>query len=117
MATQFYIDTTGFKCAAVDAGLTYEYQNNERTDRVAGSFVEIAVVNRGFEKFRVNLPQTTPLLADGEEFPEGTFIEFDGPDGLKIRPYVNRQGRLAFAASADAARVVAPKRPGMPEQK
>ena len=114
MATQFYIDTTGFKCAAVDAGLTYEYQNNERTDRVAGSFVEIAVVNRGFEKFRVNLPQTTPLLADGEAFPEGTYIEFDG---LKIRPYANRQGRLAYTASADAARVVAPKRPGMPEQK
>lgn len=36
MATQFYIDTTGFKCAAVDAGLTYEYQNGERTDRLAG---------------------------------------------------------------------------------
>lgn len=114
MATQFYLDSADFKCAAVDAGLSYEYVNNERTDRVAGSFVEIAVVNHGFEKFRVNLPSTTPLLADGEEFPEGTFIEFDG---LKIRPYANRQGRLAYTASADAARVVAPKRPGMPEQK
>ena len=41
-------------------------------------------------------------------------IEFTG---LKVRPYANRQGRLAYTASADAARVVAPKRPGMPEQK
>ena len=37
--------------------------------------------------------------------------------GLLVRPYVNRSGRLAYTASADAARVVAPKRPGMPEQK
>ncbi len=114
MPAQFYIDTTGFKCAAVSCGQTFEYQDGNRTDRVSGSFVEVCVVNRGFEKLRVNLEQITPLLADDAEFPEGTFIEFDG---LRVRPYVNRSGRLAYTASADAARVVAPKRPGMPEQK
>ncbi|MCI6273116.1 MAG: hypothetical protein MR611_00415 [Coriobacteriaceae bacterium] len=114
MATQFYIDTTGFRFAACDAGLRYDYQNGERTDKVAGTFVEVAISNRAYEKLRISLPQLTPLLADGEVFPEGTFIEFDG---LRVRPYVNRSGRLAYTASADAARVVAPKRPGMPEQK
>ena len=115
MPAQFYIDTNGFKCAAVSCGQTFEYQDGNRTDRVPGSFVEVCVVNRGFEKLRVNLPTTTPLLPDGEELEEGTMVAFDG---LKVRPYINRSNRLAYTASADAARVVAPKRPGdMPEQK
>lgn len=109
-----YIDTAGWKCAAVSCGQTFEYQDGNRTDRVSGSYAEVCVVNRGFEKLRVNLPTTTPLLSEGKEFEEGAMIEFTG---LKVRPYANRQGRLAYTASADAARVVAPKRPGMPEQK
>ncbi|VDK43331.1 unnamed protein product [Cylicostephanus goldi] len=101
--------------AAVSAGQTYEYQGDARTDKIIGSFVEVCVTNRGFEKIRVNLPSSTPLLAAGEEFSEGTLIEFDN---LKIRPYVSRANRLAYTASADAAHVVAPnKRPGMPDQK
>ena len=113
MPAQFYIDTRDFKSAAVSCGQTFEYQDGNRTDRVNGSFVEVTVVNHGFEKFRVNLPSTTPLLPEGEEFPEGTYIEFDG---LRVRPYVNRSNRLAYTASADAARVVAAKRPDMPQK-
>lgn len=114
MATQFYIDTAGWKLAAVSCGQTFEYTpDGNRTDRVSGSFVEVCVVNRGFEKLRVNLPTTTPLLPDGEEFEEGAMVTCEG---LKVRPYANRQGRLAYSASADAARVVAPKRPDMPQK-
>lgn len=117
MATQFFIDTNGFKCAGVSAGPRYAYDDNgNRTNNQDGTFVEVAVVNHGFEKFRVNLPGMTPLLDDGEEFPEGTMVEFQN---LRIRPYANRQGRLAFTASADDARIVGPKpqRPGVPEGK
>lgn len=112
MPAQFLIDTNNFKCAAVSCGQTFEYVDGNRTDRVSGSYVEVCVVNRGFEKLRVNLPSTTPLLPDDAEFPEGTFIELDG---LKVRPYAKRSGRLAYTASADAARVKG-ARPDVPSK-
>lgn len=71
----------------------YDYKDGVRQADVSGYRYVVVLMEHGLEKISVTIPG--PQL-----------IEFDGDyknvvfDGLKVRPYVGRDGKLAVTATA-----------------
>lgn len=106
----YLCDMSKAKFYLADNRLSYEYVNGERTDKLQGIRIDCVDINNAYEKLSVIVEGSTALLFDtenGAEIPTACEVQFDQ---LQVRPYVARNGRIAYSAKAAGVRLVQPPR-------
>lgn len=84
-----------------DVKANYYNEANELQESPVGYKYSVVLPQQSFDKLTVKIPGTQLLEApmSGHEI----VVEFDE---LKVKPYVDRNGRLAFTASATGIKVI-----------
>lgn len=82
---------------------SYAYMSDGQRGGIVGHIYEICLPEHGFDKLAVKIEGEPQIeLPDGEHMPV-TLAD------LVVRPYVGRDGRLAYSATASGIKAVQPK--------
>ena len=101
----YLCDRSKAKFYLADNRIAYEYNNGERTDKISGARFDVVDINNAYEKLSVSVEGSPVLLFDtenGAEIPTACEVVFNG---LEVRPYVGRNGRMAYSAKAAGVRL------------
>lgn len=106
MAT-YPCDMSNSKFFLAGNSIAYEFDRatNQRTQNIIGVRIDAVDINAGYEHLNVLIEGAPVLLFDtenGQEIPTATEVVFQG---LEVRPYVGRNGRIAYSAKASAVRL------------
>lgn len=93
-----------------DNRVAFAYIDGEKSDKPTGVRYDVVDINNAYTALSVNVEGSTALLFDtenGAEIPIACEVQFDQ---LQVRPYVARNGRIAYSAKAAGVRLVQPPR-------
>lgn len=102
------IATDGVQFLLVENREAYEWdsERNSRSNVRDGIAVVVVAPAWGFEKVSVKIPSQMELLVEeGQDIDPMTVVQFKG---LVITPYVSRQGKIAYSATAESAALAKP---------
>lgn len=102
-AKKIYLDNRclGKEMLCVGVAPYYDYDANGQRSKILGQAYDICLPDHAFDHIRVKVQHNEPQI----EVPEGGYVPVVLTD-LVVRPYVGRDGRLAYTASASGIKAV-----------